>query len=154
MRCYDDAMRWKALHLGATGNSSVSPLYEKLQVGLPLLGPIGSKYAYWLRVCPLGTGANKNPLKGWDAFCSSWVAVFGRPKVIEVDEGGGWENDIRADFRAERQIKLQFQGKGARPRLLELRNGLARGICRRSVADDRRLLRRLAGIRIEPCRPA
>ena len=28
-----------------------------------------------------------------------------------MGDGGGWENEIRVDFKAERQIKLQFQGK-------------------------------------------
>ena len=28
-----------------------------------------------------------------------------------MGDGGGWENEIRADFKVERQIRLQFQGK-------------------------------------------
>ena len=52
-------------------------------------------------------------------------------------EGGEWKNEIRADFRAERRIKLQFQCVGAHPWLLRRRNGLARGIYNRPIEDGR-----------------
>ena len=38
--------------------------------------------------------------------------------------------------RMERRIKLQFQGGGAHPWILERRNGLARGIYNRPVEGD------------------
>ena len=54
-----------------------------------------------------------------------------------MGKGGEWGNGIWTDFRRERRMKLQFQGVGARPCLLEHRDGLARGIYLRLAADDR-----------------
>ena len=65
------------------------------------------------------------------------MPVFGRPRTTRIDGAGEWENEIRADFRAERSISLQLQGKGAPPWVLERRKGIARGIYNRSVASDR-----------------
>ena len=42
-----------------------------------------------------------------------------------------------ADLRAERRIKLQLQGVGAHPWLLERLNGLARGIYNRLIEAGR-----------------
>ena len=41
---------------------------------------------------------------------------------------GEWESEVWAGWYYERDIRLQFQGKGARPWMLERRNGLPRGI--------------------------
>ena len=43
---------------------------------------------------------------------------------------------MRADLRSDRRTKLQFQGAGAHPWVLERPNGLARGIYNRLVAHD------------------
>ena len=50
---------------------------------------------------------------------------------------GEWKDEVRADSRAARRIKLQFQGVGAHPWLLARRTGPARGICGRPTEDDR-----------------
>ena len=44
--------------------------------------------------------------------------------------------DLRANLCAGRRIKVQFQGVGAPPWLVERRNGLAGGIYNRLVRDD------------------
>ena len=54
-----------------------------------------------------------------------------------MGEGGEWENDSWVDLRTDRHIKLQHQGVGARPWILERQNGLARGIHNRVHADGR-----------------
>ena len=50
---------------------------------------------------------------------------------------GNWKNDVRADLSSGRRIKLQFRRVGARPWIHERRNGPARGIRSRLLADDR-----------------
>ena len=54
-----------------------------------------------------------------------------------MNEGGEWENELWADLRTERRVKVQFQGVGAHPWKLERRHGLARGIYNRLVEDYR-----------------
>ena len=76
-----------------------------------------SKYRILTRVRP------EDPQEVWGAFLPSWVGVFGAPKVCIRGEGGEWNAVLR-----ERRIKLVLQGVGARPWILERRNGLARGI--------------------------
>ena len=80
---------------------------------------------------------SKNPLEVWDAFVACWIGIFGPPKAIQMDEGGEWKNEVWADFCTGRRIKLFSQGAGARPWILERRNGLARGIYNRMMADGR-----------------
>ena len=48
-----------------------------------------------------------------------------------MDSGGEWRTEVWADSCSERNIRLQFRGKGARPWVLERRNGFARGIYNR-----------------------
>ena len=88
-----------------------------------------SKYSILTRVRP------KSPQEVWDAFLSCWVGVFGNPKSLHLDGGGGRKNDLWRDLCVERRIKLVFQGVGAHPWILERRNGLARGIYNRLQAD-------------------
>ena len=57
--------------------------------------------------------------------------------MIQMDEGGEWENDLRVDLCADRYIKLQYRGAGSHPWILERRNGLKRGIYNRVKADGR-----------------
>ena len=54
-----------------------------------------------------------------------------------MDVGGEWKNEIWTDLRSERRMELQFSGVGARPWIPERRNGLARRIYNRLVADGR-----------------
>ena len=82
-----------------------------------------SKYSLLARV------RSKDPSEARDSPAFSRIAVRGRPETIQMDEGGEWGNEVRADFRSVRSIKLQFPvGAGALPRLLGRRNCLARGI--------------------------
>ena len=51
--------------------------------------------------------------------------------------GGRWQNGVSTELRSARRIKLLPQGFGARPWILERRNGLARGVYNRWVEADR-----------------
>ena len=90
-----------------------------------------SKYSPLLPVQP------ENPQEAWDAFRGGSLGAIGPPKCLQMDEGGGWKNELRADLRADRRFKLQFQGVGARPWLLERRNEITRRIYNRLFEDDR-----------------
>ena len=57
---------------------------------------------------PLIRALSGNRSEARDAFGSAWVAIFGRPERIQVDEEGEWGNEVRADFRAGRRMKFQF----------------------------------------------
>ena len=111
----------------------MSAFNEKLQIDLLFLDDLValhvmdmfSKYSLLIPV------RSKNPQEVWGAFCNSWLSVFGQPKGIQLDEGGEWKNEIWLDLCSDRRVKLQFQGVGAHPWMLERRNGLARGIYNR-----------------------
>ena len=45
-----------------------------------------------------------------------------------MDSGGECEKEVWTGLRSEPNVRLQFQGKGAHPWMLERRNGLARDI--------------------------
>ena len=78
-----------------------------------------------------------NPFVVWGAFAASWIPVLGKSPCFRVDSEGEWENEVWTDLRSERNIRLQFQCKGARPCMLGRRNGLARGIYSRLHEDGR-----------------
>ena len=46
-------------------------------------------------------------------------------------------NEVRADFRAARDIRLQIPGRGARPQMQGRRNGLGRGVSHRARPGSR-----------------
>ena len=77
------------------------------------------------------------PLQVRDAPAASLIAAFGRHRALQVEARGEWKNEIRTDLWAAGETRLQFQGKSARPWLLERRNGPARGINNRLAAGDR-----------------
>ena len=54
-----------------------------------------------------------------------------------MDGGGEWKNKVWADSCSVRGTRLQSQGVGARPWILERRKGLARGIYNRLAPNDR-----------------
>ena len=107
----------------ASGASSASS-FKEVQVDLPFLGDIIALHVLDLfsRYFLLVPIRSKNPEGVWDTFCASRIAVFGEPRINQMDEGGEWGNDLRAD----RYVMLQYQGAGAPPWILERRNGPAR----------------------------
>ena len=129
----------KAPHVPNAGTSAVPMFNEKAQVDLPFLGDLValramdmfSKYSLLLPVQP------KNPREAWGVFCGGRLGASGPRMRIQMDEGGEWENEVWADLRAERRIKLQFQGVGDHPLLWEGCKAPARGICNRFVEDGR-----------------
>ena len=64
-------------------------------------------------------------------------ASLAHPRASRWVNGGAWKPEAWMDLCAGRRIELQFQGTGARPRLLGRRCGLARGIYNRVNDDDR-----------------
>ena len=102
-------------HLPTAGTPSALSFNEKFPVDLLFLVDTIVLHAMdtYSQYSHLVLARRKNPPRARDAFFSSWIAVFGRPRCIQMDEGRGRKNEIRTNFRAERRIKLGFQGKGA-----------------------------------------
>ena len=94
------------------GTSSVSAFNEKLQVDLLFLDDLIVLHVLDLfsRYSLLVPARSENPEEVWDAFCNSWIAVFGKPRIIQMDEGGERKNDLWAYLCTDRYIKLLFQG--------------------------------------------
>ena len=72
-----------------SGASSVAFYNGKVQVDLPLLGDIIVLHV--LDISPRYShpvpGRSKNSDEVWDAFRASRIAVFGKPRSIQMDEG-------------------------------------------------------------------
>ena len=100
-----------APHLPVTRTSSASPFDEELQVALLCRGDTIALHA-------MDTYSNYSLLEVLGALCGSRIAVLGSPRIIQMDSGDEWRNEIRTDFCTNRNIRLQFHGKGARPWLL------------------------------------
>ena len=129
----------KAPHVPIAGASTVSTFIEKVQVDLLFLGDLLVVHAMdvFSKYSLLHPVQSENPPEVRGAFCAGWQGTFGPPKCIQMDEGGERQNEIWTDFCAERRNKLQFQGVGAHPWLLERPNGQARGIYNGPIEDDR-----------------
>ena len=129
----------KAPHAPVAGTSTVALFNEELQVDLLFLDDITAlhilevhfRYSFLLPV-----RANNLP-EVWDSLCSPWIGGFGPPKCIQMYGGGERKDKSQTELRSERRFQLPFQGAGARPWVLELRNGFARGICNRLKEDER-----------------
>ena len=153
----------KAPCLPAAGTSSASPICEKLQVDAPfvddniVLHAMG-EYSPPALVCAKNPPKLRDALVGsrsysmdsggflpkllrWSRADSTDAPCVGRgassPQTTQMDSGGEWRNGNRTDFRVERNFRLEFQWKGAHPRLSVRGNGLAGGICYRPAADGR-----------------
>ena len=115
-------------HIQIAGTSAVSTFNGKLEGGLSFLEDaialratdVPPMYALLIPAHP------KKPQEVWDTLCSPRIAIFGRPKCMQMDGGGQRGNGSRADLRTGRRIKAQYQGTGARPWPHERRNGRAR----------------------------
>ena len=129
----------KAPHVPVAGTSTVFRFNEKSREDLLFSGDIIA-----LRAMDVSSqyslskpARSKNPQEVWNSFRNSRGGVFGQPRSIQVDEGGGRKNEVRTDLRSDRRTKLQFQGVRAHPCVLGRLNGLAQGNYNRAVADDR-----------------
>ena len=105
----------EAPHIPAAGTSTVAMLNEILQADLLFLDNIIALRAMdgFLEHPLLVPVRTKNPEEVRDAFCSSWVGVFGPPMSIQMDEGGEWECELWTELRLGRRIKLVLFGVGA-----------------------------------------
>ena len=63
--------------------------------------------------------------------------MFGPSFSIQIDGGGEWKNELCAELRSERRIRVLYRGVGAHPWVLGRRNGLTRGIYNRLKGGDR-----------------
>ena len=122
----------RAPHVLVTGTSTVAMFDENLQV--MVAGQVMDGFPEYSLMIPVRP---KNPQEVWDASCSSRLGVFGPPLKIQMDEGGEWNNELRAELRSKQQIKLLSQGAGAHPWILVRHNGPGRGICNRLREGDR-----------------
>ena len=129
----------RAPHGPTAGTPTVSTVYEKLQIDLLFLGDmvalrvmdVSSKFSFLTPV------RSESLQKASGALSSLRIGIFRLPKSIRMDEGEELQNDVWADFCSGRRIKLFLQWVGARPWILECRNGLARGLLLRLFADGR-----------------
>ena len=120
----------EAPHAAIAGKSTASTPNAKSQVGILFLEDLAalramhglSEYSLLIPVRP------KSPQEVRDAFRGSWLGISDQPRRIQLAEVGERRNIVWADPCSERRNKLQFQGAGARPWIIGLRNGLARGI--------------------------
>ena len=80
----------KAPHLAIAGASQVSSFNKELQADSPFLGDTNAPGAMDVpsKCSPLIQARPENPVESRNAFCSSWIAILGRPKRIQMDEGG------------------------------------------------------------------
>ena len=121
----------------ASGASSVASINGKVQDDLLFLDDfivlraldLLPSYSFLVPV------RSRNPDEAWDAFCTSRIAVFAKPRSIQMEEGGERKNELWVDLRADRYIRLQLRGVGAHPWILECCYGLARGIYNRLKTD-------------------
>ena len=72
---------------------------EKLQVDLLFLGDSVAPRAMdvYSKYYPLAPARSKNPQEVWGAFRNSRIGVFGPPQCIQMDGGGGWKSEVRAE---------------------------------------------------------
>ena len=80
---------------------------------------------------------SKNASKACDAFAASRITVSGEPRRLQIDSGGDWKHEVWTDLCSGGHIRLQFQGKGAHPRMSERRDGLAHGTLHRLLGGGR-----------------
>ena len=79
----------------ASGTSSASSSNEKAQVDLLFLDDLIVLHVLdiFSRHSLLVPVRSKSPERVWDSFCALRIAVFGKPRIIQMGEGGEWEND-------------------------------------------------------------
>ena len=131
----------KAPQIPVAEASTAAAFNKKLQVDVLPWGDVIASHV--MDVFPkyslLIPSRTKIPREVWGDFCNSWIGVVGPPVSIQMDEYEECENELRTDLRSDRRIKLLFQGVGARPWILERRNGFARGTYNRLKEDDQDL---------------
>ena len=101
----------KAPRSPAAGTSITATSNEKLPADLLFLRDIIALHVMdvFAKYSPLIPFRTTYSQEVWDAFCRSWIAVFGPFMGIQVDEGGEWQNELWPELRSERRIKLLFQ---------------------------------------------
>ena len=107
----------KAPHAPIAVTSAVAIFNETFQEDLLLLGDVISPRSMdvFSKFSPLIPVRKENPREVWDACRNSWIGVSGPPQRTRMDEGWQWRNEVSAELRPDRRIKLLLQGAGAHP---------------------------------------
>ena len=107
----------KAPHVPVAGTSAAATFNGKLKADLSFSADVIALHIMGAssESSPLIPVRTESPQEVPDAFCSSWVGVFGPPVSVQIGGGGGWANELWAELRSDRRIKLLFQGADAHP---------------------------------------
>ena len=92
----------KAPHVPIAETSTVSMFNEKLRPDLAFLGDLIALHAVdvfskFSLLIPVRSMCHQEVR---DAICGAQIGVFVQPKSIQMDEGGGWGNEVWPDFRS------------------------------------------------------
>ena len=116
-----------------TGTSPVPAFNERVEVDLFFFDEIETVLV--MRLFSLNallpSVFPKNPFGARDALAASWLTCFGEPRHNREDANMERQNELWADFRPKRNVRLKFEGKAERQRMSRRRNGAARGILNR-----------------------
>ena len=95
------------------GASSVPAPNEKVPADLSFLGNLITAHAMnrFSRYSMPARASSENPLEMWGTVAASRITVFEKRRCLRMDSGGECRDEIWADSRSERNVRLQFQGK-------------------------------------------
>lgn len=121
---------YQAPNIPIPGAPVASAFNKRVRVDQPFLGDVIALRATRLSPgkSPLVRAIPKNAQEVWAASAASRIARFGKPRGKRMGGGGENINAAWTGFRWARDRDRQFQGNGARPRTLERRDGVYRGI--------------------------
>ena len=100
----------KAPHLLVAGTLLVSAFNGKVRADLLFLGNLITTHAMNLSSWYSGfvLAPSKNPKEVWGAPAKSRLTALGWPQCLQMDSGGEWGNEVWADLRSERNLRLQL----------------------------------------------
>ena len=99
------------------GTSLAPAVDERAQVDLSFSENVSTLYAMdrFSRYSMLVVASPKHPSKVREGSVASRIAGFGKPLCLQMVGGGERESEIWTDLRSGRNIRVQFQAKGASP---------------------------------------
>ena len=129
----------KAPHVPIVGTSAAPTFNGNLQVDLLSLDDVVALHASDVSRSTLSGSLRAREILAMFGMLLALLGLglSGSPKSIQINDGGVWRNEVRTDLCSARRIKVRYHGVGARPWILDRRNGLARGILPRVVSHDR-----------------
>ena len=138
-RCEVRRAAEKSPHVPIGGVSTVSMFTGELQVDLPLSDDIialrvTDVYSEYTLSIPV---RSKHPQEIRGAYCGGLRGVFGQPEGIQIDEGRNGRMKNRRTSARSAVPSPSSKRRGRYPWIRERRNGIARRIYNRPMADDR-----------------